>query len=110
MFATKSRSNPVATFVYGVSIAALSKPVSVPEKYSSQPIEGGLAQGSPSMSRPPETDELPAPRHGEPALIWEPLASFGSAVRLLVPLSGNGSVQQKSSALPQWFDPIEARL
>src|SRR2546429_1194785 len=34
-----------------------------------------------TLFRSPEADELPVPRHGEPALKCQPLASFGSAVR-----------------------------
>jgi hypothetical protein len=75
-------------------MAALKAPVTDPLQYSSQPMDGGLAQGSPSISTPLAYAALPALRQGELALRCEVLASWGAAVRLPVPAAGRGVVQQ----------------
>src|ERR1041384_3244490 len=85
---------PISTFVNDASMPTPNGPVSAPEWYSSQPMEGGLAQASPSMSFPFALAALPAPRHGEAVLKCEALASCGSREILPTPLVGNGVVQQ----------------
>jgi hypothetical protein len=50
--AVKSTGNPTATFVYADTMLTLNAPVTAPAWYSSQPMEGGVPQASPSMSVP----------------------------------------------------------
>src|SRR5436190_19437627 len=86
---------PANTCVNDATMATLKSPVSAPAWYSSQPMEGGLAQASPSISVPVAYAALPAPRHGEAALKREALASCGSSAILpiptIAPVSGEGS-------------------
>lgn len=74
-------------------MAAVSGPVAPPQ-YSSQPMEGGLAHGSPSMSTPPAKAALPAPRQGEAAPRCQASVNCGSAARLPGPPRGSGVAQQ----------------
>ena len=50
--AVRRAAKPTATFVNDAVMPTLNGPVSAPTWYSSQPMEGGLAQASPSMSVP----------------------------------------------------------
>src|SRR4030095_4263001 len=85
---------PAITLVKGAAMPTLNRPVRAPTRYSSQPMEGGLAQGSPSMSVPWTYAASPAPRQGELALKCETPDSCGSEEMLPTPLVGSGVVQQ----------------
>src|SRR5579883_2091856 len=82
----RSRATPLATLVTGATIATLNAPVTKPLWYSSQPIEGGLSQVSPSRSEPPAKAELPAPRTGEFQAGRQGLNRKGSLVMVFPPL------------------------
>ena len=52
MNAVKPTGKPVATFVKVAVRLTVKGPVTAPAWYSSQPMDGGFAQASPSMSVP----------------------------------------------------------
>ncbi len=72
-------------------MATVKGPLTAPAWYSSQPMDGGLAQASPSMSVPLAYVALPAPRQGDSALRCDALASCGSALMLATPLGAEAS-------------------
>jgi hypothetical protein len=94
MTAVNGTCESTATFVTAATMLTLKGPVTAPALYSSQPMEGGLAQSSPSMSVPVADPARPAPRQGELALNRLVVASCGSSAMFPDPLIGSGVVQQ----------------